>query len=151
MPGVIDLEDERNRARRERRAKLARKRYHANLDAARTRCKVAKQRQRSTDAADFPTGPGAKKYDADDYASEWLFLTYGGLRAEEIIRKSRPAREWFTDNVLPLVNRAICSYCGGIFNPQMSGMLTRCAQDCGFTRAGGTGEFVGGTRYRQTN
>jgi hypothetical protein len=136
VPAVITTTEEREervQKRRATRAAAARRRYAENLEAERLRCKTAKQVQRRHDGSQFKPTPGVN-YDAADYAEEWMFLTWLGVRADDIIAGSRPSRDWFNDNVLPLVTRSLCSTCGEEFNPQHAGMLARCARNCGARR-----------------
>lgn len=112
---------------RARRAEAARRRYAENIHSERERCKAAKRATRTTTIG---TRRGAR-YDAQDYAEEFVFLTWQGVPADQIIARSQPRREWFTINVLPLVSRAICGTCGDVFEPQTVGSLTRCSKTCG--------------------
>lgn len=122
---VIDIKDAAQ-ARKDRRAKAARERYAANKEQERERCRLSKQRSRGGDITEKVS------YDADDYAEEWRFLTHMGMRSDQIIERSRPSRGWFTRWVRPLVHVALCASCGEAFNPQKSGMLTRCSHTCGW-------------------
>lgn len=81
-------------------------------------CRVPKTRRRA--------------YSPRDYAEEWVFLTSAGVRADQIIERSRPSRYWFNSRVLPLVTKSLCATCGEAFNPQDAGTLLRCAKNCGF-------------------
>lgn len=72
-----------------------------------------------------------RRYDPADYAEEWVFLTRMRMRSDQIIERSAPSREWFSRHVKPLVSISLCSVCGVAFNPQETGMLMRCAQNCG--------------------
>lgn len=130
MPAVVSTKEERAQARKDRRAAAARRRYHANPEASREKCKSAKQAQRSRDGQEFPPEPGRVNYDPEDYAEEWEFLTDLGMRSDQIIANSRPSRDWFKKRVLPLVTRAICASCGSVFNPQKVHMLTMCSHAC---------------------
>lgn len=83
-----------------------------------------------TAIAEFPTRPGRKRFDAADYAEEWMFLAAQGIRADDIIARSVPSRWWFTKHVMPLVTLARCASCGNAFNPQLSGLLVFCSRAC---------------------
>ena len=112
--------------RRAHKAAVERKRYMENREREQERCKAAKYVQRHG-----PAPVGTRTYDAEDYAEEWAFLTALGVRGDEIIRRSHPDRSWFVRNVKPLVNRSLCSACGGPFDPRGATSLTRCAMTCG--------------------
>ena len=116
--------------KKERRAAAARRRYWEDVESARARCRVAKATSRAG-LNDEPSDP----YHPESYADEWMFLSLSGVRAEDIIARCRPSRTWFINHVMPLVTRAVCSYCADPFNPQVSGMLTRCSFYCGSTAA----------------
>ena len=127
MQAVVNIADARARKeeeRKQRRAAAARRRYYEDPDAARER--------RRTDLRVQRAGGGSVRvrYDVEDYADEWMFLTRMGVKAEDIISRSCPSREWFVRNLLPVVTRARCAKCDEVFNPQVSGMLTRCSASC---------------------
>lgn len=126
MQAVTDIADARARReeeRRERRAAAARRRYHEDPERSRERCRTSKQAQRS--------GETTPRYDVEDYADEWMFLTRMGLRAGEIIARSRPSHRWFIEHIMPAVTIAVCSSCLDVFNPQVTRTLTRCSTACG--------------------
>lgn len=116
--------------KQQRRAAAARRRYWGDVETSRERCRVSKANSREgiSDEAEDP-------YSADSYAAEWMFLSLSGVRSDDIIARCRPSRTWFIEHVMPLVTRSVCAYCGDPFNPQVSGMLTRCSFYCGSTRA----------------
>lgn len=130
MPAVAVTKEERDQARKDRRAKAARRRYHEHPEQSREQCKSAKQEQRRRDGEEFPASPGRNTYDPSDYAEEWVLLSSLGMRSDQIIARSRPSREWFVKRVLPLVDRSVCASCGSLFNPQRVRMLTRCSNAC---------------------
>lgn len=70
------------------------------------------------------------KFDAEDYADEWVWLTHMGVAAERIVARSNPSRDWFFDHVRLLVTDALCT-CGEHFNPSETRMLTKCNKACG--------------------
>lgn len=113
MPVVTDIAAARDRRTEERK-----------------RCRTAKRQQRERDGSILGTHRG-NRYNAEDYAEEWLYLTWSGMRSDDIIARSRPARAWFTAHVLPRVNKSLCATCGILFDPQVTGSLTRCTKSCG--------------------
>lgn len=71
------------------------------------------------------------RYDVESYVAEWVFLTSAGRRSDDIIAVSAPTKVWFRQNILPQVDKSICSTCNNLFNPQRAGSLTRCSATCG--------------------
>lgn len=134
MPPVTDI-TEAVRARKDRKAATARRAYAANKEAEQERCRLSKQAQRQRDANGFPPVPRNEQFDPEDYAEEWLFLTWAGVRSDQIIERSRPPRTWFSRHVLPRVTRSRCATCGELFNPQVSGFLVRCSKTCGLNES----------------
>lgn len=130
MPTETMTIEDREQARRDKRAVASRRRYHERVDDSRERCRLSKQEQRRRGEDGFPASAGRASYDPEDYAEEWLFLTALGVPSDQIIDRSRPAREWFVRHVLPLVNRSLCAHCGSVFDPQRARMLTKCSNAC---------------------
>lgn len=121
--------DEKAIRRREQKAEWARQNYARKQEEEQARCKSAKQEQRSEGYV--PQRRGGPRYDLDSYVEEFRFLTAGGRRSDDIIRASTPSVKWFRQRVLPHITRSICASCSRPFNPQDSGMLTRCSETCG--------------------
>jgi hypothetical protein len=117
---ALELEQQR----KSRRAEAARVKYRADKANGVVRIKRVCETTESR----------KPRYDAEDYAEEWRELTAWGVSANDIILRSNPSRRWFFDHVRPLVNDAICSSCGGHFNPSRSHMLTKCDKTCGLPR-----------------
>lgn len=124
MTAVFDeLDEERARQRREaldKKAADARERY------ARDKAE-GKKRSRNTNPNRKPRKP---KYDVQDYAEEWAYLTSQGVRADEIVKRSNPSQEWFRNHILPIVTDAICSECHQHFSPRETHTLTMCSKAC---------------------
>jgi hypothetical protein len=118
------------------RLKLARKERWKADRAKRARERYAERKARGELAPRSPKPEGYKprprrsKFDAEDYAEEWRWLTQIGMPAEQIITRSNPSRVWFFEHVRMLVTDAICT-CGDHFNPADSRQLTRCNKACG--------------------
>lgn len=74
------------------------------------------------------------QFDPEDYAQEWTELSLWGVRSDQIIDRSRPSEWWFKNKLTFLVSVSVCASCGEMFNPQQSGMLTRCSMNCGSNR-----------------
>lgn len=110
LSAVLERRHKRNAAERER--------YANDIEAQR-------QRGREKQPA---TRPG--KYDPEDYAEEWQFLTDCGLPADQIVARSCPSRQWFLEWVRPLVHDAICSACWFHFSPADTGTLLHCEKGC---------------------
>lgn len=130
---VIDITEaieDRDAARKSRRAQRERERYSMRIEVERARCRTRKQSQRSREGREFPPQAGGR-YEPGDYAEEWTFLTMLGVRSDLIIERSRPTRAWFAKYILPRVTRSLCATCGDLFNPQDSTFLTRCSRTCG--------------------
>ena len=78
-----------------------------------------------------------RRFDPEDYADEWRYLTRVGTPASQIIARSRPSRDWFFVNIRMRVTDAICSECGTHFNPSQTRTLTKCNKSCGAARQHG--------------
>lgn len=113
--------------RRATRAKRARERYLEKKAQG-------VQGPRPVRAEGYEPRKRRAKFDAEDYAEEWRWLTHMGVPAEQIINRSNPSRDWFFDHVRLLVTDAICT-CGEHFNPAETRMLSKCNKACGLDNA----------------
>lgn len=128
---------EKKQATRDRKAAWARK-DHAENREEKNRCRADRRRQ-ARDTEDGPDSPDSdtepqparRGYDVLSYVEEFKFLTAAGRRSDDIIRASKPSIKWFRQKVRPHITRSICASCSRPYNPQDSGMLTRCSETCG--------------------
>lgn len=115
---------------------LAMDEQRKSIRAKRARQRYAEKKARGLLEPRPPRPPGYEpqkrraKFDAEDYAEEWKWLTHMGVAAERIIARSNPSRDWFFDHVRLLVTDAICT-CGEHFNPAETRMLSKCNKACG--------------------
>jgi hypothetical protein len=123
-----DARAARKRARNDARAKRARERY------AQMRSKGLKRIRNASPRRQF--APRKPKYDALDYAAEWMDMASLGVRADDYIARCNPGRDWFFDHVRLIVTDAVCSSCGEHFSPRDTHLLTKCRKTCGMTRGG---------------
>jgi hypothetical protein len=120
----------------EERLRLAMELHRNNVRAKRAREKYAEKKAngelkpRPAKPEGYEPQPRKAKFDAEDYADEWRWLTRMGVPAEQIITRSNPSRDWFFDHVRMLVSDAICT-CGEHFNPSETRLLTKCNKACG--------------------
>jgi hypothetical protein len=116
--------------RREQKRDWARRNYAANQESEQERCKAVKRQARG-DETPVEQVVARLKYDKHSYIDEWLFLTWGGRRSDDILAASDPSIDWFNLNVMPHVGRSICATCEDMFDPRVARSLTRCSKTCG--------------------
>lgn len=125
---------------RDRKAAWARRNY-AEKSEEQNRCRADRRRQ-ARDTEDSPDDgmeepqPARRGYDVASYVEEFRFLTAAGRRSDDIINASTPSIKWFRQRVRPHITRSICASCSRPYNPQDSGMLTRCSETCGIDNEG---------------
>jgi hypothetical protein len=69
---------------------------------------------------------GKVRYQPTDYRDELEEMVAGGLTTLEFIQRSKPSRQWFTENVMPICTLSKCHGCGAYFNPTVTGTLVSC-------------------------